>query len=98
MTIGEVKSTQVRIENLQVKQFFNEDFVKALEKEIKNIEFQHFCLYVIEKTDEGDSKTGERLSVAHMKPEDAIEKVSMVEAEKPETFDKLMKIISDFII
>lgn len=94
MDIEKAKPVEVRIEGLKIKQFFNKKFVEELEKNIKDIKFQHFCLFVVEK--EGE-KIVERIIIGHERRKDEEEEITNIGSTSPGILQKLLKIVKNSV-
>ena len=90
----ESKPTQIKVKGLRVIDFFDEKFIGKLQKHIPNIEFQHFCMEIIDK----DDKTKEMLALAHSKVGDKRERdILTIDADLPDTLEELMKVIEEYV-
>ena len=91
----ECKPTQVKIKGLKVLDFFDEKFIGKLQKHLPDIEFQHFCMDIVDKEND---KEKERLAVAHTRIGDKREKdILTVDTDLPHTLEKLMKVIEEYV-
>lgn len=98
MSIGEAKPLQVKVENLEVKQFFDRQFVEILEKEIEGISFQHFCFSIAKKKEEEEEmEIEENMAIIHKNIKAEMDKVAVLDADKPETLEKLLKVVKQFV-
>ncbi|HVQ01058.1 MAG TPA: hypothetical protein VMT57_06045 [Candidatus Thermoplasmatota archaeon] len=93
MPVGKIKPTEMKIENLNVVDFFDERFVGLLKKKIGDVDFEHFCIYVL---DEKREKVKERLSISHETKEDEQNNLATAGATNPDTLEKFIEVIVDF--
>lgn len=94
MDISKAKPTGVKIDNLKLAEFFDSEFVGLLEQEIGNVDFQHFCLHIL---DEKGEKSIEKMAFAHETPEDKINNITEITSSTPEILNKLLKVADQFI-
>lgn len=94
----EPKPSEYKIEGLNVKDFFDDRFVKLLEDRIKDIKFEHVCFTVL-GIKEGEEKESilERLMIGHDMREDEEKGITSVGATKSDTCEIFLKIVEDFI-
>ena len=90
MSIGKPKPTEVKIDGLKVVEFFDDKFVGLIQKEIGNVDFEHFCLYIL---DEKKEKVKTRMIIAHETKKDKENNIVSVGANNPETFEKLLNVV-----
>ena len=91
----ESKPTQVKIKGLKVLDFFDEKFIGKLQKHLPDIEFQHFCMDIVNKEND---KEEERLALAHTRVGDKREKdILTVDTDSPLTLEKLIKVVEEYV-
>jgi len=91
----ESKPTQVKIKGLRVLDFFDENFIGKLQKHVPGIEFEHFCMEILNK--ESD-KIEERLALAHTRVGDKKERgILTVDTDSPHTLEELIKVIEEYV-
>jgi len=91
----ESKPTQVKIKDLKVLDFFDEKFLGKLQKHLPNIEFQHFCMNIVDKEKD---KEIERLALAHTTRGEKRERdILTVDTDSPHSLEKLIKVIEEYV-
>lgn len=90
------KPVEVIIKGIKVSQFFDKRFIELLERDMKETKFQHFCLYLTAKHDKNEEIV-ERISLSHQEPEDEIMGITNVDCDKPETLEKMLKVMEEFL-
>jgi hypothetical protein len=87
------KPTQVKVDNLRVIDFFDEKFIGKMQKHFPNLDFQHFCMYIV---NEKESKIIEHLTVVHQSVDDKKNNVATIDVDNPESLEKILKIIEEY--
>ena len=96
MPVGPPKATAVKIEGMQVKKFFREDFVKEIEGKFAGVKFEHFCLSITQKGEDCDIKLKDHFVVSHQSPEDEKNAMIEIETKSPDSCDELVKMLTRF--
>ena len=93
LVLKNVKPTQVKIDNIRIIEFFDSNFIGRMNKEFNDLNFQAILMYRKEKDDDSDS---ERIAFLHQTKKDIENKILTVDAETPETLQKLLKVIEKY--
>lgn len=93
MPVGTPKPTAFKIEGMQVKKFFHEDFVKEIEGKFGGVKFEHFCLSVKQEGEDCDIKLKDRFIVSHQTPEDEKNAIIEIETRSPDSCAELVKML-----
>lgn len=93
MVLKDIGATQVKVEGLQVLDFFDDKFIGMIKKHFTELDFQHFCLYVLDKD---KNKIKERLSISHDTMDDKRKCVVTVDAGNPDSLKKLLNVIKEY--
>ncbi len=95
MKISEPKVTQAKVENVNIKNFIQNDFLGLLEKEFGHIRFNILSFYIEHKKD--DKIERERITFTHISPKEEESNILMIDTDKPETFPKIYKVIQKYM-
>jgi len=93
MEIGPIKPSEMKIENLKVVDFFDSKFIGLLQKKIGNVDFEHFCIYIL---DEKREKIKEKIMFGHENKDDKEKNITAVGATNPDTLNKLIDVIIEY--
>lgn len=88
-------TTQVKIKELRVLDFFDEKFIEKIQKQFPNLNFQHFCIDIIDEKD--DKKKKERLSIGHFRNEDIKNNILTVDTDESQSLQKILKVIEEYV-
>jgi hypothetical protein len=94
----EVKPSEYKIEGLNVKEFFDERFIKLLEERIENIRYLHSCfaIYGIKEGEEKESMI-ERIVIGHETKEDESYEITTIGSTKSETCQILLEVVKEYL-
>lgn len=90
MDLKNVKPTEVKIDDLSVVKFFDDQFLANLKKEIGDASFQHFCIFILDKS---TGKPKEKISIAHDTPDEEKKNIITISATTPELLNKVLNVI-----
>ena len=93
----EIKPVEVRVSGLEISKFFSEDLIELVNQGLEGFQFQHFCMYLTKKNEDGEVKTVDRITISHDTPKDAREKIVNISTETPETLEKVLKVTRQLI-
>jgi len=88
------ETTQAKIKNLRVMDFFDDEFIGIIKKRFPDLSFQHFCMYII---DEKEKKAKEKFAISHDKIEDSKNNIITIDADNPESFEKFLKVVDEYV-
>jgi len=97
MPVGKPKATGFKVEGMQLKQFFKDDFVAEIEEKFNGIKFEHFCLSVKpEDEEECVTKLKDRFVISHQTAADEKNAILEVETRNPESCKDLIDMMIEY--
>lgn len=93
MGIGSIRPSEMKIEKLNVSDFFDAKFLGLLKKKIGDVDFEHFCINIMDNTRD---KVKERIIFAHENKEDKEKNITAIGATNPDTLEKIIDVIVEY--
>lgn len=95
VNMKELKPVEVRVEEVGLTDIFHPDFVKAIQKNLPGIKFQHVCFFTL-TDDSEDGKVKEKLWIGHDRPKDEKNRVLNLSAENSESLEAMIETLRKF--
>ena len=98
MPLGEPKTTEIKLDGLKVRDFFDKDFIELVEEKFENLKFEHFCLIITEEKEdeEVEIRLKERLSIGHETAEDEKKSILEVHSSDANSLQELHTAIKEY--